>query len=663
MGNCLPCAVLLCQEDKPAIAYPAPDSGEWKPVMGRYFMDMSRDGLMGAGTSSICRKGKDAATKDAVAIKVYKTSTSVSSKEDKSTLLMKFRRQVAVLKHLQEPFVKPEDARLWCPHLDKAKPSRLFMCLLDYSRDREGMPNLDARDGILYLVSELARYSLKDYLAYHKKGHEPLTKDTVRDLTKALLLVMAGLHAKGLVHLDIKPENLMVFDGCLKLIDVDGCIKIGVAISINDPSISFSPCYCAPEWAKFLVEDGDDNSITADGALDCWSVGCTICEFVTLKSILIPQYAKFSKHGKNSKEAAFLFMDWLSNIEKPPTPSKIQDFDTDLHTLVSDMLLVRKNVRKTCAECLKESSYLTKAKFLRSLTNPLNEEADDDSEIMEMPADKKRRHKHLLPDHSGKAIYKGMLWKLNNGKDPHDPAQWLARDMWIANNRSLCYYSKAEEKRLVMLDAHKLQTAKITRVSGLAKDNAFQIECDSEDDAGKLFVFAGRNSEESDAWYEYLGLVSKMDIMPTMRLGASIVSDLNAFRCEVKNRRMKIENDHEHLFEPVFKQQLWKVKAAGDPTRGEDWFQRETWLSRNGSLVYWSVREQRELVYYTSADIHRANIVKFESNADPSTSFKQWSFLVMLSPIDDGMAIAPGQFAADTEEMREKWIQELLKFK
>ena len=42
------------------------------------------------------------------------------------------------------------------------------------------------------------------------------------DMTKAVVFVMAGLHAKGFVHLDLKPENLMVFDGALKLIDVGG---------------------------------------------------------------------------------------------------------------------------------------------------------------------------------------------------------------------------------------------------------------------------------------------------------------------------------------------------------------------------------------------------------------------------------------------------------
>mmetsp|Transcript_46571 Transcript_46571/g.73603 ORF Transcript_46571/g.73603 Transcript_46571/m.73603 type:complete len:144 (+) Transcript_46571:2-433(+) len=143
-----------------------------------------------------------------------------------------------------------------------------------------------------------------------------------------------------------------------------------------------------------------------------------------------------------------------------------------------------------------------------------------------------------------------------------------------------------------------------------------------------------------------------------MRLGASVALDLNTFRSEVKNRRMKIENDYEHHFEPIFKDVLWKVRAGGDRMSAADWFQREAWLSRNGSLVYWSVREHRELVYYSSADIHRAQIV----NLDNGASFKPWSFQVKL-PIDDGMEIAPGEFAAESEEMRNRWIQEFEKFK
>ena len=34
-----------------------------------------------------------------------------------------------------------------------------------------------------------------------------------------------------------------------------------------------------------------------------------------------------------------------------------------------------------------------------------------------------------------------------------------------------------------------------------------------------------------------------------------------------------------------YKATLWKVKAAGDRMKEDDWFQRDMWLAKNGSLV------------------------------------------------------------------------------
>merc|ERR1719191_1695390 len=107
----------------------------------------------------------------------------------------------------------------------------------------------------MYVVTELASYSLKDYFSLRRTDGRKLSKDSVHDVAKAIILVTAGLHAKGLVHLDLKPENLMLFSGVLKLIDVDGCVRIGTRVSITDSSLSFSPCYCAPEWARFILDD------------------------------------------------------------------------------------------------------------------------------------------------------------------------------------------------------------------------------------------------------------------------------------------------------------------------------------------------------------------------------------------------------------------------
>merc|ERR1712139_59160 len=103
---------------------------------------------------------------------------------------------------------------------------------------------------------------------------------------------------------------------------------------------------------------------------------------------------------------------------------------------------------------------------------------------------------------------------------------------------------------------------------------------------------------------------------------------------------MKVEAGAEQMFEAVFKDTLWKVKAGGDCMREADWFKREMWLARNGSLVYWSPKDQRELVYYTSEDIRRGNVERIPQEK----SFKPWTFQIHLPP-NEGMEFAPGEFA------------------
>ena len=117
------------------------------------------------------------------------------------------------------------------------------------------MWSIDPALQVMYVITEVAQYSLKDYFALKREKNKPLSRESIKACARAILLVVAGLHAKGLVHLDLKPENLMMFNGRLKLIDVDGCVPIGSEVSINDSSISFSPCYCAPEWARFLTDE------------------------------------------------------------------------------------------------------------------------------------------------------------------------------------------------------------------------------------------------------------------------------------------------------------------------------------------------------------------------------------------------------------------------
>jgi hypothetical protein len=82
------------------------------------------------------------------------------------------------------------------------------------------------------------------------------------------------------------------------------------------------------------------------------------------------------------------------------------------------------------------------------------------------------------------------------------------------------------------------------------------------------------------------------------------------------------------MFAPLFKAKLWKLKADGDRKNPEDWFEREMWIAKNGSMVYYSPKEDRELVYYTSADVARATVTAINDGETCRT----FVFQVQLPP-------------------------------
>jgi hypothetical protein len=162
------------KKKKPGEPIMTPD-GKERIVMVKYRMTMDKEAVMGEGTSSICRKGTNVETGAAVAIKVYKET----QKKDDNVMMLKFKRQVEVLEELQQPFKPPSDAKLWHEALASAKPSSLFMLLIDYSKDG-GQPGADPTDGVVYVITELAQYSLKDYLALRREQARPLPADSVK---------------------------------------------------------------------------------------------------------------------------------------------------------------------------------------------------------------------------------------------------------------------------------------------------------------------------------------------------------------------------------------------------------------------------------------------------------------------------------------------------
>jgi len=373
----------------------------------------------------------------------------------------------------------------------------------------------------------------------------------------------------------------------------------------------------------------------------------TISELVLFDAMLKKKYSDFMRHGHSQREAGFLFMEWLGTVRKMRLPPKLDSYNPDLQDLLVNNLLVCSSAkRSTCAEALDH-------KFVRVEHTDLSTH----NSVPDLPDSNPRFHSRRLEDNSDAKFIDGRLWKLNTGGDPHDPKEWLKRDMWIANNGSLCYFSQKEERRLVLEDGHRMAHVIITPFTNCARDHAFQLQLEPEyahdcNQDPDFHVFACDTDADYEKWTHALEKMKYATVF-TMHLGPQMADDAKTFKLTVANRRLKVERNTSEDFEPLFQAPLWKLKSEGDPMNEDHWFSRDTWLSKNGSLVYFSKREEKELIYFASNDVAKVTLKVITT----AKSVKPYTFEVRL-PAVKGVEFAPAYFAAESEDLRAKWLEQ-----
>eukprot|EP00929_Paragymnodinium_shiwhaense_P033211 TRINITY_DN18282_c0_g1_i3.p1 TRINITY_DN18282_c0_g1~~TRINITY_DN18282_c0_g1_i3.p1 ORF type:complete len:584 (+),score=128.94 TRINITY_DN18282_c0_g1_i3:113-1864(+) len=498
-----------------------------KNVLDRYAMSLLDEDFIGEGSSSTCRKGQTLDTNVPVAIKVYKHK--VVSTNDEAPGLERFSRHVAILQALHEPFRVPMDDHLWCEDLMSAEPSRLFVVLLDHSKTFDEQPGPSPADATCYLVLELGQQTLKEYLEYRKEQRRPLGRDLIRTFAKAIVLAVAGLHAKGFVHLDLQPENLMMFDGLVKLADVGRCTTLGSRISIASSEIAFSPCYCAPEWARFLIEEEahsncDGIFVTAKPHLDVWSVGMTICELVTLERVLGRRRASFLQDTISKQDAGFLFLQWLADIEQGWRPQAMEKRQhEELRELLQQKLLVcDPHARCTLAGSLSHP-FFTGLGRSKSRSRVSVDSMESVVALDSVAAVKQRRK--CRETFGGEDVtmqkptsicipQKAILWKLMTDSYARDPACWEELNMWMNDIGTVFYSSPVElRKTTVLFHGGALYGATIRRVYGhvLGVNHLFEYRNVLEDVARCLDEFLEGGADSKDT-------PTTSNIMPFLKL-------------------------------------------------------------------------------------------------------------------------------------------------
>lgn len=131
-------------------------------------------------------------------------------------------------------------------------------------------------DGRAFLVMELLEGETLKTRWMRWKGRMPI--EEVLNLAYQLLDVLAVAHDKGIVHRDIKPDNIFLTnDGVLKILDF-GVARLRESESAADVTRSTAmlgtPAFMAPEQARSRWE-------WVDARTDVWAVGATMFTALT----------------------------------------------------------------------------------------------------------------------------------------------------------------------------------------------------------------------------------------------------------------------------------------------------------------------------------------------------------------------------------------------
>jgi mitogen-activated protein kinase kinase kinase 17/18 len=153
-------------------------------------------------------------------------------------------------------------------------------------REQSILSSLDSPFVISYLGSDISTDPSTRQLCYNlyleyapggsladevKRQHGRLAESFIRSRTFEILSGLVYLHDIGIVHCDIKGQNVLIgSDGQAKIADF-GCAKSEFCEE-GSSKIRGTPMYMAPEVAR-----GEEQGTPAD----VWALGCTVIEMIT----------------------------------------------------------------------------------------------------------------------------------------------------------------------------------------------------------------------------------------------------------------------------------------------------------------------------------------------------------------------------------------------
>jgi len=256
--------------------------------------------VLGEGAMGIVYKGFDSKIERTVALKTIRKAAL--NKAERQTLLARFKREAQAAGRLTHPGI---------------------VTVYDY--DEEG-------DNAFIAMEYVAGRVLQDYL--DKKERFPL--NTAIDIVGQLLDVLIYSHAQGVIHRDIKPDNIILLgNGRIKVMDF-GIAKIESSTLTQFGDVFGTPSYMSPE--QFAGQPVDKRT-------DLYSTGVILFHLLTGEKPF---------HG----DSIASIMHRVMTTEAP----LVSEINCQVPSAL-DKVVAKALVRKT------EKRYQTAAEFKAALTN------------------------------------------------------------------------------------------------------------------------------------------------------------------------------------------------------------------------------------------------------------------------------------------------------
>lgn len=242
--------------------------------------------------------------------------------------------------------------------------------------------------GLVVRTVDCFKYGNKSGSHYFKVSQKVDTSsmsDRVHTLeTKKRLLVMltaAGavkiLHANGIIHLDLKPDNILIqeWEGKLiaKVIDFDSSLLEGESIAPDD--LVGDPAYYSPEFGQHIATSGETPPPTKKS--DIFSLGLIFCQYWTGKFPTLPSDAHYAyeallnggrltipiavSSGKAGSEgtATSSRLRFSSNFKKTAkSKTEPESMDTTISQLIEKMLVLDHSKRLSINEVQQSLKHL-----------------------------------------------------------------------------------------------------------------------------------------------------------------------------------------------------------------------------------------------------------------------------------------------------------------